>query len=165
MERKSILGEDGWRFDPQEVYLYTCNLCDSKFHYVCEFDLHMRSHTKHGKNVVIFGLVYNSEESLISHKRVSDSIFSVIEKELMKVSGISAVLSICGTDRLEPFSGSMHLDDDMTVAASVLIGAGVDIYSELDDSGIESSIIPKIRVLDVRNHVMSDKSTSCQFQS
>ena len=51
--KTSELREDMWIFEKQEVFIYTCNLCDSNFRYVCEFDLHMRSHTKHGKNVAI----------------------------------------------------------------------------------------------------------------
>ena len=82
----------------------------------------------------------------------------------MKVSGISAVLAVFGTKRLEPFS-YMKVDNDMNLAASALLNEGVDIFSELENSDFDSSIVEKIRILDLRNHFMTDKSTTCQFQA
>ena len=59
----------------------------------------------------------------------------------------------------------MKVDDDINLAASALIGEGVDIWSELEKSNIDSSIVKKIKILDVRNHFMTDKFTSCPFQT
>ena len=56
LEKKSELREDMWIYEDQEMQIYSCNLCDSNFKHVCEFDLHMRSHTKHGKNVAIIAI-------------------------------------------------------------------------------------------------------------
>ena len=86
------------------MFIYNCNLCDSKFNHLCEFDLHMRSHTKYGKNVVIFGLVSHPREEIISFRCVGDELFESIETGIMKVSGISAVLAVFGTERLKPIS-------------------------------------------------------------
>ena len=163
-ETKNIMREEGLIYEQQEVFIYNCNLCDSKFNHLCEFDLHMRSHTKYGKNVVIFGLVSHPREEIISFRRVGDELFASIETEIMKVSGISAVLAVFGTERLKPFS-YMKVDDDINLAASALIGEGVDIWFELEKSNIDSSIVEKIKILDVRNHFMTDKSTSCPFQT
>ena len=61
LETHSRATENGWRYEQQDIFLYTCNLCDSKFEQVCEFDLHMRNHTKNGKNVAVIGLGISSK--------------------------------------------------------------------------------------------------------
>ena len=62
------------------------------------------------------------------------------------------------------FPFDMDLEDDVTLVASVLIAEGVDIKIELESENMDIRKIQKATVLDVRNHVMTDKSTSCQFQ-
>ena len=130
LESKSILTEDGWRFEKQEIKMYTCNLCDSKYEFICEFDLHMRSHTKYGKNVAIFGLVFTPEDQIVRHKRVSNELFSSIQDVLIKISGISAVLSVFGSNRLKSFDSTIEIDDDIVAIASVLLSEGADIQSK-----------------------------------
>ena len=88
----------------------------------------------------------------------------MIERELMKVTGISAVLSVFGKTRVDMFPFYVDLEDDVTLVASVLIAEGVDIKIELESENMDIRKIQKATVLDVRNHVMTDKSTSCQFQ-
>ena len=56
-ENESMMREDGWGYERMKISKYTCNLCGSKFSFVCEFDSHIRSHTKYGKNIAVLGLV------------------------------------------------------------------------------------------------------------
>ena len=164
LETQSVLREDFWSFEKQDVYVYICNLCDSKYNFICEFDLHMRSHTKYGKNVAIFGLVFTPQEHIIRHKRVGFNTFATIQNELMRISGISAVLSVFGNNRFESYA-SVKLNDEITAIASVLIGEGVDIWSEVDEFNSGPEYIKRIEILDVRNHFMLDKSTASEFEA
>ena len=81
---------------------YSCNLCGNEFKFVCEFDLHMRSHTKWGKRIAIIAIGTPFDQAL-DNGRVTEKNFLVLEKELMKAEGISAVIAIFKKKRLENF--------------------------------------------------------------
>ena len=75
----------------------------------------------------------NIKERIIGHRRVDDDVYDLIESDLMKVSGVSAVLSVFGKTRTDSFSFNCDSDQEVTLVASILIGEGVDIKTELDD--------------------------------
>ena len=81
-------------FDKVDGFVYTRNLCGNMSNFVCEFDLHMRSHTKWGKRVAIVAIGTPSDQEHLGYDRVGEKSFLVLEKELMKAEGISAVLAI-----------------------------------------------------------------------
>ena len=84
-----------------EVYVYTCNLCGSCFDYVCEYDLHMRSHTKYGKNIAIIGIRSIYEVSKSVNSRLDGDEFESLEEELMKITGVSSVSALFSKSQLE----------------------------------------------------------------
>ena len=86
--------EDGYRYDKVELSIYSCNLCGSAFDFACEFDQHMRCHTRYGKNIAIIGLKSPQPLDRWENDRVDEEIFSIIEDQLFKVSEISAVLVV-----------------------------------------------------------------------
>ena len=129
VKTESIERED-WDFrETKDIQFYKCNLCQSQFQYVCEFDLHMRNHTSYGKNIAVISIVSSIESTTTSHKRVSEEVFVAIEAELMKVNGISAVLAVYGKERFMSFTSAVELDEDVTFVASLILVEGVDIRS------------------------------------
>ena len=151
------------RCEKVEVYVYTCNLCGSTFDYVCEFDLHMRSHTKYGKNIAIIGIGSGYPFERLVCKRVSDCDFTTIEHELFKLEGISAVLTVFSSKRYEQFCASANLED-LSLVCSVLLKEGADLELEKNLSSVkfDSNIIRNARLLDLRNHFVMDTSTRNQ---
>ena len=99
---------------------------------------------------------------IIGHRLVRDETFLKFENELMKVPGISAVISVFGKDRLE---SCIELKEDIRLAASVLLMEGYDICTELECVNMDESIIEKAIVLDIRNHPLMDKSTAFPFEA
>ena len=87
-------GSTSSSFRKVDVFVYTCNLCCNKFDFVCEFDLHMISHTKWGKSVAVIALGTSFNQEHLGNDRVIEENFLILQKELMKAEGISAVLAI-----------------------------------------------------------------------
>ena len=75
------------------VKYYKCNLCYTKKSFVCEFDQHMRSHTKYGRNVAIVGFTGNVNEPHEDH-HIEEENYVIFENEFMKIEGVVAVLAI-----------------------------------------------------------------------
>ena len=142
-------------------FVYTCNLCGSKFNFVCEFDLHMRSHSKWGKRIAIvaIGTPFGQE---LGNERVTEENFLILEKEFMKAQGISAVLAIFMKKRLESFIEKENLADwhlgNENIVATLLLKEGVDIDDELKNVSIDQNIIQKIVVVNLRSHYLTDHS-------
>ena len=65
LRSETTMLEDGSRFEKRNLYKYDCNLCGSSFDYVCEFDFHMRNHTKYGKNIAIIGMISKLVSSIL----------------------------------------------------------------------------------------------------
>ena len=163
IKSESVEHENWGIWEMQEIQSYNCNLCESKFYFLCEFDLHMRNHTKYGKNIAIIGIVSCLEAGTAHHNRVNEDVFVAIEEELMKVNGISAVLEVYGNQRLLTFSSSIKINDDITFLASVMLSEGADIESDMGDTLFDPSVLLNARVILIRNHFVTDKSTLSRF--
>ena len=156
-ELKSESCVSGTTVSRKDVFVYTCNLCGNKFDFVCEFDLHMRSHTKWGKSVAVIALGTSFDQEHLDNDRVTEENFLIIEKELMKAEGISAVLTIFKKKRFEKFFKKENLED-VNLVATLLLKEGVDINDELKSVSIDHQIIENIVVVEVRSHFVTDHS-------
>ena len=150
--------QDGSKCEKIEIDRYTCNLCGSKFDFVCEFDLHMRSHTKFGKNIALIGLKSPQILDKWVNERVTEDKFLILENELFKVTGISAVLVIFRTRRLKRCLPNSNVEN-FDAIASVLLSEGTDINIELNDVLFDKNIIELSQVICIRSHFVTDTST------
>jgi hypothetical protein len=146
-------------YDKVDVFVYACNLCGNKSNFICEFDLHMRSHTRWGKRVAIVAIGTPPDQEHLGYDRVSRRSFVVLEKELMKAGGISAVLSIFKKGRLERLFKKDNLED-VNLVATMLLKEGVNINDELKNVSIDQQIIEKLVVVEVRSHFLTDDSSA-----
>ena len=159
----SLFGEcesrllSGYCVSRKDVFVYTCNLCGNKFDFVCEFDLHLRSHTKWGKRVAVIALETSFDEEQLGTDRVTEENFLILEKELMKAQGISAVLAIFNKKRFEAISKKENLEE-INLVATLLLKEGVDINDELKNVSIDHQIIKTIVVVTVTSHFLTDHS-------
>ena len=54
------LGTSVWNnYNKVNLLFYVCNLCSTKVNFICEFDNHLRSHTKFGHQVAVVGFIAN----------------------------------------------------------------------------------------------------------
>ena len=122
VETQTNARENWGILEKQDIFMYTCNLCESNFQFTCEFDLHMRNHTKYGKNIAIVGLDSRLSVDTAPHNRVSDGNFAAVEAELMKISGVSAVLAVFGKQRFTSISLDVSVEDIEIVASLIIKG-------------------------------------------
>ena len=160
---KEIRVNDNLRCEKVDVYIYTCNLCGSRFDYICDFDLHMKSHTKYGKNVAIIGITSSHQFDRFVKNRVSHDDFLLIEHQLMKMPGVSAILAVFSKDRYKDYSQDTDLTSHSLIC-SILLKEGVDIQLEFDNVKFDSNLIQKVDVLCVKNYFVMDTSTESQYE-
>jgi hypothetical protein len=139
--------------------MYVCNLCPAQYSFVCQFDQHMRSHTKYGKNIAILALKTplnpfffqptNHDTKLEDH--IEEKHFASVEKEILKVNGVSAVLAVFNKRRLKEYFNQDDFQAD-NLGASLLLKSGADIKAELTAVSFDKKIIESFTVLTVRNH-------------
>ena len=137
---------------------YKCNLCKTVKDFVCQFDQHLRSHTKYGQLVAIVGMKVDIEESpYLGHVNVGN--FDLIEKEMMKTRGISAVLNIFWRKDLE-FCGMIAKNeklDTLNLGALLLFQPGTDVQRELVmmfKKQRKRRLIEHFEILRVKNHFL-----------
>jgi len=156
-EMENVYASSKWSFEKVGGFVYTCNLCGNKSNFICEFDLHMRNHTKWGKRVAIVAIRTPLDQEHIGYERVKEESFLVLEQELMKAKGVSAVIAIFKKNRFERFFKKDNLED-VNLVASLLLKEGVDIHDELSNVSINQQIIEKLVVVEVRSHFLTDHS-------
>ena len=137
--------------------LYICNLCCTSILFVCQFDLHMRNHTKFGQNVAILALNADTEEEIYRYtKHVNESSFLLIEAELMKTNGVIAVLTVFGKKILEKQNMIEEEDVDFNLGAAILLKPNTNIRKEILKTFWKKrcvlNIVNKCKVLTVQNH-------------
>ena len=146
------------------VYMYTCNLCGSRFDHVCEFDLHMRSHTKYGKSIAIVGIDSEYEVGSLLNSRLDGEEFELLSDELIKIPAVSSILSVFNKKRLIEYSSlNDDIDIDLNLFASLHLKEGSNIEQDLESMSFEQNVIRKIIVLCVKSHFVTDSSTQCML--
>jgi hypothetical protein len=144
--------------------IYICNICTSdtcsycvRKYFLCEFDHHMRGHTKYGQNIAIVAI--NSPMQTCVREKVLDHVektyFASIEKEIMKASGVSAVLAVYDKRRL----GTVFNEDELKnadVGASLVLKIGTDIEAELSSISFDKDVIEKYKVLTVKSYYLEN---------
>ena len=145
-------------YQKETPHYYKCNLCKTEKDFVCQFDQHLRSHTKYGQLVAIVGMKVDIEDSAyLGHVNVEN--FDLIENEMMKTSGISAVLTIFGRKELE-FCGMIAKNeklDTLNLGALLLFQPGTDVQRELVmmfKKQRKTRVIEHFDILRVKNHFL-----------
>ena len=143
-----------WLKEKERQQLYICNLCQTSKKFICQFDQHMRNHTKYGQHVVIIALKAEVEREFWSH--LDEINFSIVEGELMKTKGLSAVLTVFGIKQLKEEHYSLNEIDlkDMNLGAALLLkpGTGKEIEHELSKMLNKTDLIEKYKVIYTKNY-------------
>ena len=143
---------------------YICNLCPTSKVFVCQFDLHMRSHTKYGNNIAILALKTDIDIEIINSRRwhVSENNFSVIESELFQIEGVIAVLTVFGRSRLEDVECKNVIVNNLAnfnLGAAILVRPGMNIQKELLKRFVKKrsidNVVEKCKLITVRNHFIA----------
>ena len=137
----------------REVLFYICSFCYTRFNFVCEFDQHMRSHTKYVQQVAIVGFIAKINER-VKRGHVKEETFSLLEKEFMKVEGVFAVLTILWKNHMEEYFEKDCLKD-IDLGAALLIQPGIDIKDKIS---VEWNLIRRVKVLVVKPHWSPDEA-------
>ena len=150
-EYKLFHGKDPFRSSQNCEQIYICNLCSTTKVFVCQFDLHMRNHTKYGQNIAILGLKADMEvrPSLSRHVIANEDNFLAIESELMKISGVMAVLSVFQKEILENKNLIEKNSASFNLGAAIILCSGTDIRYEILKT---ENVLDKCEVLTVQNH-------------
>ena len=149
--------------------VFICNFCHARKSFVCQFDLHMRNHTKYGQNIAIVALKAIIEE-IPDPRHVTETNFLLIENELMKSNGVIAVLTVFGKKYLESQSFSTEGIEDFNLGAALLLKPGTNIKKEMlklffKKRNIEN-VVDKCKVVCVTNNFQSPYHVySCSFQT
>ena len=114
-----------------EVSYYKFNLCDTEKDFVCQFDLHMRNHTKYGQSIMILGIQCACGNHEGSFGYVKEVLYRQIESELMKTMGVCAVLSVFGKDWLVSKGLIERSNSTVNLGAALLLKPGINIRKEL----------------------------------
>ena len=146
-----------------DIYLYTCNLCGSTFDHVCEFDLHLRAHTKYGKNVAIVNIGSSYQVNASIESRLEGEDFQILEAELLKIPGLSSVLSVFSKQRLQYFCSDMAVGE-LNLFASLHLKEGTNLEEELATVSFDAKVIENIKILCVKNHFITDTSTESMYE-
>ena len=140
--------------------MYICNICTSycvQKYFLCEFDHHMRAHTKYGQNIAIIALNSPMKTSvskeLIDH--VEKTYFASIEKEIMKASGVSSVLAVYDKRRLKNVFNEDEFQN-ADVGVSLVLKIGSDIEAELSSIAFDKEVIENYKVLTVKSYYLRD---------
>jgi hypothetical protein len=141
-------------FEAVNVNVYTCNLCDTRTDFVCEFDHHMRCHSKYGPLIAIVALKTKvQEENKNNHVKYED--FASFEKEFMKAEGVSAVLAVFSKRQMKDYFAEKDLES-VDLGASLLLKSCTDIQAEFGSIAFDQDIIGNCEILMVRNHCMQE---------
>ena len=156
--RKPILLFPGYPTQtPITPRYYKCNLCKTEKDFVCQFDQHLRSHTKYGQLVAIVGMKVDIQDTDFGHVNVEN--FDLIENEIMKATGISAVLTIFARTQLE-FCGTLKKDekyDSINLGAALLFQPGTDVERALNmmyKKQRKTRLIENFEIFCVKNHFL-----------
>ena len=141
-------------FKQMDVLFYRCNLCNTRVNFVCEFDHHMRSHTKYGHKVAIVGFIARIEEA-IKRDHVKEEHFVKLEKEFMKLEGVASVLTVLWKEKLKQYFDQGCLED-ITLGAALLIHPGVNLQTQISKQCLDRNLIRRLKVLVVRPHFIPD---------
>ena len=112
---------------------YSCNLCYTEKEFACQFDLHMRNHTKYGQSVAILGLLVDVISTKPYMEHVSMEDFAMIEKVLIQTKGVAAVITVFQKSVLE-FCGYIPKHEptkEVNLGAAILVKPGIDIESAI----------------------------------
>ena len=141
------------------VKYFKCNLCSTKRYFVCEFDHHLRSHTKYGRNIAIVGFTGNIQEYIQRH-HIEEKNYATFENEFMKIEGVVAVLAIVWKNHLQDLRYTTYYDEerlkDINLVAALLIEPEIDINPELSVINANVKLFDNVKVLEIKNHVMPD---------
>ena len=152
-----------WDYRKMDVQIYLCNLCNTKVNFVCEFDHHMRSHTKYGNKVAIVGFIAKIDEPP-GRGHIKQENYAKIEKEFMKIYGVVSVLTILWKEHLKQY---FHQDSlqDIKLGAALLISPGIDIDAQILKICINRNLIRRLKVLVVRPHFVPDNPGWDEFDN
>ena len=156
--------KDIYSWCKSDEQFYICNLCPTSKIFVCQFDLHMRSHTKYGQNIAVLALKADIDFDMINSRRghVNESDFFVIESELMEIEGLIAVLTVLEKSWLENVGCKNLLENipaDFNLGAFILLKPGTNIQNELLKKISVDSFVVKYKLITVRNHFISTYTT------
>ena len=110
-----------------------------------------------GESVAVIALKTSFDQEQLGNARVTEENFLILEKELMKVEGISAVLAIFKKKRFDEILKIENLED-FNLGASLLLKEGVDINDELKNVSIDQQFLERVLVVTVRSHFLIDRS-------
>ena len=144
----------GLEYKRMEVQNYKCNLCRTKKKFLCEFDHHMRSHTRYGHQVAIVGFMSSIDEN-IKRNHIQENHFAIIEREMMQVEGVVAILAVFYKQRMKMYFDEDSLED-ITLGAALLINPYVDLKVEFSRLSFDKFFIDNLRVIVVRHHFTPD---------
>ena len=143
-------------FRQMDVSSYTCNLCYTKVEFVCEFDHHLRSHTKYGNKVAIVGFIAKIDEAP-RRGHIKKENFLKLEKEFMKIEGVVSVLTVLWKEHLLEYFDQSCLED-IVLGAALLISPGIDINAQLSKICLDRTLLRRLKVLVVRPHFIPDNN-------
>ena len=113
--------------------------------FVCQFDHHMRNHTKFGQQIAIIAMKAKVERESWGHLDQFDYVN--VETELMKIDGVAAVLTVFGKDELK-YHGLLQTNSDgMNLGAAMLLKPGTDIHDKFAKKIQELDLIENYEVL------------------
>lgn len=150
------------KFTPE---FYSCNLCKTEKDFVCQFDLHLRNHTKYGQSIAILGLNVEIDEAsdpYLGHVNIEN--FMMIEDVIMETKGVAAVLTVFAKDTLKHCGLIPKNVDDAKVnlGAAILVKSGADIKSELSimfKKQRKRQLLKHLVIYEVKNHFQETYSS------
>ena len=141
-------------FQRLEVQKYKCNLCSTKMNFVCEFDHHMRNHSKYGNQIAIIGFKSTIHEKLKrGHLEIKNA--ALIENEFMKVGGVVAVLAIFWKDHMQDFFKG-HSLADIDIGVALIVNHREVISTEFLSVSFNKELIENLKVFVVKPHHIPD---------
>ena len=106
----------------------------------------MRAHTKYGKNVAIVNIGSSYQVNASIESRLEGDDFQILEAELLKIPGLSSVLSVFSKQRLQHFCSDMAVGE-LNLFASLHLKEGTNLEEELADVSFDSKVIEYIMIL------------------
>ena len=151
--------------EKEREQMYICNLCLTSKKFVCQFDQHMRNHTKYGQRVTIITLKAEVEREL-TWGHLDEINFSRIEDELMETKGLEAVLTVFGIKQLKQEHYLINEIDlkDMNLGAALVFKPETEIEHELSKMFKKADLIEKYKVIYSKNYYIETYGLYAAFR-
>ena len=135
---------------------YKCNLCQTEKYFVCEFDHHMRNHTKYGNLVAIVDFKSIVQEvRKTGHLNCENS--TMIEQEFLKIDQVIAVLAIVWNEHLKDKEYFTATDlEDVDVGAILLVNSDPNNFKNILPELNDTDIIQDPKLLVMKPHHIPD---------